>query len=214
MRHSSSLSWWSGVRVGSGGGNPSGSTTARRAPARYESRASELARSDEGDQRARGRRSFTSAPRFSEADQSDQAFIVNARRAITEYRSFIEKAGEDSEYAEAVKRSRERIADLEQTIIWVEQGRNARAPGELPATGSSSPRVRSARGRGGPRAARGFEIAKSGMTRCPMTPRQPRNRASRGAARRAAFARRRPKAPAHQAMERSRDGALSSGRAS
>ena len=71
---------------------------------------------------------FTSAPRFSEADQSDQAFIVNARRAITEYRSFIEKAGEESEYAEAVKRSRERIVDLEQMIIWVEQGRNVRAP--------------------------------------------------------------------------------------
>jgi hypothetical protein len=69
---------------------------------------------------------FTSAPRFSEADQTDQAFIVNARRAISEYRSFIEKAGETSEYAEAVKRSRERIADLEQMIVWVEQGRNTR----------------------------------------------------------------------------------------
>lgn len=71
---------------------------------------------------------FTSAPSFSEADQADQAFIVNARRAITEYQAFIEKAGEESEYAEAVKRSRERIADLEQMIIWVGQGRDARAP--------------------------------------------------------------------------------------
>lgn len=78
---------------------------------------------------------FTSAPRFSEADQDDrraarsptgETFIVNARRAIAEYRSFIEKAGDESEYADAVKRSRERIADLEQMLVWVEQGRTLR----------------------------------------------------------------------------------------
>ena len=70
---------------------------------------------------------FTSAPRFSEADQSDQSFIVNAYRAIAEYRSFIEKAGDASEYAEAVERSRERIADLEQMIVFVQKGQRSRA---------------------------------------------------------------------------------------
>ena len=96
-------------------------------PPRAERSAVALAEKTEATGEHEGNVPFTSAPRFSEADQSDQAFIVNARRAIAEYQAFIEKAGDASEYAEAVERSRERIADLEQMIVFVQKGQRSRA---------------------------------------------------------------------------------------
>jgi hypothetical protein len=118
------------VVVGCAGGQRGVETRAERPPrAERSAVASHEPPSSEAALKATGEHlgvPYTSAPRFSEADQSDQAFLVNARRAISEYRSFIEKAGEASEYAEAVERSRERIADLEQMIVFVEKGRNVR----------------------------------------------------------------------------------------
>ncbi len=113
------------VVVGCAGGQQGVDARAERPP-RAERSAVAVAEKTEATGEHEGNVPFTSAPRFSEADQSDQAFIVNARRAIAEYQAFIEKAGDASEYAEAVARSRERIADLEQMIVFFGQGRSAR----------------------------------------------------------------------------------------
>jgi hypothetical protein len=43
------------------------------------------------------------------------------------YETFIEKAGNDPSYADAVRRSRERLADIEQTIDFLQKGIAARA---------------------------------------------------------------------------------------
>lgn len=118
------------VVVGCAGGQQGVDARAERPPRAERPAVTRLAPDEAGAASATGEHEdsvpFTSAPRFSEADQSDQAFVVNARRAIAEYRSFIEKAGDAEEYAAAVARSRERIADLEQMIAFVEQGRHAR----------------------------------------------------------------------------------------
>jgi hypothetical protein len=119
------------VVVGCAGGQRGVETRADRPPrAERSAVASHDPRSSAEAARATGEHEagvpFTSAPRFSEADQADQAFLVNARRAITEYQAFIERAGDASEYADAVQRSRERIADLEQMIVFVKRGQDAR----------------------------------------------------------------------------------------
>jgi hypothetical protein len=114
------------VVVGCAGGQQGVDARAERPPRAERSAVVSVPSTPEATGEHEGNVPPTSAPRFSEADQTDLAFVVNARRAIAEYRSFIDKAGEASEYAEAVERSRERIADLEQMIVWVEQGRDAR----------------------------------------------------------------------------------------
>lgn len=114
------------VVVGCAGGQQGVDARAERPPRAERSAVVSEPSPSEATGEHEGNVPFTSAPRFSEADQSDQAFLVNALRAIAEYRAFIEKAGDASEYAEAVERSRERIADLEQMIVFVEQGRDAR----------------------------------------------------------------------------------------
>ena len=58
----------------------------------------------------------------SEEASSDQAFLDNTRRTVALYREFIERAGNDEQYAEAVKRSRERIRDLEDASVFVRSG--------------------------------------------------------------------------------------------
>jgi hypothetical protein len=116
------------VVVGCAGGQQGVDARAERPPRAERSAVTRQASTFEATGEHEGNVPFTSAPRFSEADQSDVAFVVNARRAIAEYRSFIEKAGDATEYAEAVARSRERITDLEQMIVFVEQGRDARDP--------------------------------------------------------------------------------------
>ena len=52
-------------------------------------------------------------------NQQDRVFIENAERAIGEYREFIARAGSSPEYAAAVKRSREKIQDLRDTLRFV-----------------------------------------------------------------------------------------------
>ena len=61
----------------------------------------------------------------SESD-SDRVFIENAERAIREYREFIARAGDSQEYAAAVKRSREQIHDLQDTLVFVREGSEQR----------------------------------------------------------------------------------------
>jgi hypothetical protein len=57
----------------------------------------------------------------------DVATIRTLRRAASLYATFIEKAGQDPSYADAVRRSRERLADIEQTIDFLEKGLAERA---------------------------------------------------------------------------------------
>jgi len=52
-------------------------------------------------------------------NQQDRVFIENAERAIGEYSEFIARAGSNPEYAAAVKRSREKIQDLRDTLRFV-----------------------------------------------------------------------------------------------
>jgi len=56
----------------------------------------------------------------------DERFSVDRQvseleRAIGLYRQFLERAGDDPRFADAVKRSRERVADAEQTIVFLRQ---------------------------------------------------------------------------------------------
>ena len=57
----------------------------------------------------------------------DLKFLENARHAIGLYRQFIERAAGEEIYAEAVVEARERIAELEETIVFVERGMRERA---------------------------------------------------------------------------------------
>jgi len=57
---------------------------------------------------------------------TDRAFIESAERAIREYREFIARAGDSQEYAAAVKRSREQIHDLQDTLVFVREGSESR----------------------------------------------------------------------------------------
>jgi len=45
--------------------------------------------------------------------------VAVLRQAITLYRQFLVRAGDEPEYAEAARRSRERIEDAEQTIAFL-----------------------------------------------------------------------------------------------
>lgn len=56
--------------------------------------------------------------------ERDERFSVDRQvseleRAIGLYRQFLERAGEDPRFADAVKRSRDRIADAEETIAFL-----------------------------------------------------------------------------------------------
>ncbi|HKO49678.1 MAG TPA: hypothetical protein VJV79_18240 [Polyangiaceae bacterium] len=48
--------------------------------------------------------------------------VQNTERAIREYTEFIARAGESPEYARAVKRSREQIQDLRDTLVFIRAG--------------------------------------------------------------------------------------------
>jgi len=50
--------------------------------------------------------------------------VAELRRAIVLYRQFIERAEHDSQYAEAVQRSRERIEDAQATIDFLLAGQS------------------------------------------------------------------------------------------
>jgi hypothetical protein len=77
------------------------STTALRDP---ETRANEQRTADEREER------------FS-ADRQ----IAELERAVVLYREFIERAGDDPIYAEAVKRSRERIRDISDAVPFLRE---------------------------------------------------------------------------------------------
>jgi len=47
--------------------------------------------------------------------------IAALEQAIVLYRQFLERAGDDPHYAEAAKRSRERIEDAKETLIFLRQ---------------------------------------------------------------------------------------------
>lgn len=47
--------------------------------------------------------------------------VAEIRRAILLYEQFLERAGDDPEYAVAVKRSREALADLRDTLVFLAQ---------------------------------------------------------------------------------------------
>ena len=60
---------------------------------------------------------------YHDENERDRVFIANAERAIGEYTEFIARAGSNPEYAAAVKRSREKIEDLRDTLSFVRAGR-------------------------------------------------------------------------------------------
>jgi len=59
--------------------------------------------------------------------ESERLFIENAERAIGQYSEFLARAGDREEYAQAVKRSREQIEDLQAAIVFVRAGAAERA---------------------------------------------------------------------------------------
>jgi hypothetical protein len=65
-----------------------------------------------------------------DATANDLRFIANAEDSIRLYQAFIERAGEQPHFADALERSRERIADLKAEIVFVEQGIHARLVSE------------------------------------------------------------------------------------
>jgi hypothetical protein len=50
--------------------------------------------------------------------------VAALERAIALYRQFLERAGDDPRFSEAVKRSRDRIADAQQTIEFLRSQRD------------------------------------------------------------------------------------------
>ena len=59
-------------------------------------------------------------------EQRDERFSVQRQvaaleRSVLLYREFIERAGDDPRYAEAVKRSRERIRDATDTLLFLRE---------------------------------------------------------------------------------------------
>lgn len=69
----------------------------------------------------------TAALVYDEGSARDQAFLDNAERAIREYHEFIARAGNDDQFAPAVKRSREQVEDLQAEIEFVRAGMRERA---------------------------------------------------------------------------------------
>jgi hypothetical protein len=63
-------------------------------------------------------------------EQREQKEDAALREAERLFQQFIERAGDDPYYAEAVQRSRERIADIEEILRFRAQGRLERARAE------------------------------------------------------------------------------------
>ena len=62
-----------------------------------------------------------------EPDQQAAEEDAILRKAISLYQEFIDRAGSDPAYAEAVRRSRQRIADMQSILEFREEGRRERA---------------------------------------------------------------------------------------
>ena len=56
------------------------------------------------------------------AADGDERTIRALEKSASLYRQFIERAGDDPEYAEAVERSRERLEDIRDTLEFVRRG--------------------------------------------------------------------------------------------
>ena len=61
-------------------------------------------------------------PRSLAVEDPDERTIRDLRQAQGLFETFIDKAGEDPKYVEAVQRSRERIEDIRVEIAFLEQG--------------------------------------------------------------------------------------------
>lgn len=70
---------------------------------------------------------FDVPPPEQSADDADGHVIRELQQALALYQQFIDRAGNDENYAEAVARSRERMTDIRDTLIFLEQGRAERA---------------------------------------------------------------------------------------
>jgi len=60
------------------------------------------------------------------AQPDEEKSIAMMKTAIRQYEDFIGKAGSDSAFADAVKRSKERIQDMRDTIKFLEEGKKSR----------------------------------------------------------------------------------------
>jgi hypothetical protein len=56
--------------------------------------------------------------------------IPTLQEAVEKYQAFISKAGGDDRFAEAVKRSEDRVQDIKDTITFIEEGEKARVEQE------------------------------------------------------------------------------------
>ena len=69
----------------------------------------------------------TAALEYHDETDSVRAAIENAERAARLYEEFLARAGDSEEYAAAVKRSREQIKDLRDTLVFIREGAAQRA---------------------------------------------------------------------------------------
>ena len=69
----------------------------------------------------------TAALEYHDESDSVRAAIENAERAARLYEEFLARAGDSEEYAAAVKRSREQIKDLRDTLVFIREGAAQRA---------------------------------------------------------------------------------------
>jgi hypothetical protein len=60
-------------------------------------------------------------------EQSEEAEDAILRKAASLYQEFIDRAGADPAFAQAVQRSRQRMADIEAILVFRDQGRRERA---------------------------------------------------------------------------------------
>jgi hypothetical protein len=65
----------------------------------------------------------------SSSEDPDERALTELRRARDLFITFIQKAGTDPAFGEAVARSKERIEDLDATIEFLEAGRRQRVAG-------------------------------------------------------------------------------------
>jgi hypothetical protein len=74
------------------------------------------------------------APLTAELEPREQQEDAALRKAALLYQEFIDRAGTDPSYADAVRRSRERIADIEAILRFRDEGRRERAlnPAKMP----------------------------------------------------------------------------------
>jgi hypothetical protein len=65
---------------------------------------------------------FGTPAKASDLDAADLATIRNLNRARNQYAAFVERAGSDATYADAVERSRQRMVDIDETIRFLKRG--------------------------------------------------------------------------------------------